>query len=248
MSILPMLAAVLSLTVQDPPVPGAAMADRVAAQSQHASVEGCDQSVREAEIRNAEGLFVGSAICSQVGREDDAVFLLLAAQSRAMADMALTMPEGLPEPDADGVVDMSAVPEPPFEVIDLYAFIYAYGGGAGPDELYRDARRTEALFDRLKTWTPLRPDGYDPGWTGSRIVTDQTYAESIRTNVNYRIDQLAPLAVLLRDETYYAVNQEAEALRLANNGRFVVGTPEYEQHSALMDAMNARRRELGFDD
>lgn len=228
-------------------MPGVAMAERVGAQAQNPTAEGCDLSVRESEVRNAEGLFAGAAICFGVEREEDAIFLMLAAQARAMADMELAMPATLPEPDASGAIDMSNVPPPPFEVIDLYGFIYGYGGGAGPTEFYRDVGQTDHLFDRLKAWRPIRPEGYSPGWDGSREVLAEAYAASIQANVEHRIGQLTPLATLLRDDAYYALNQEAEALRQANNSTFTEGTPEYERHKALSEAMDQRRRELGVE-
>ncbi|MFN4092510.1 MAG: hypothetical protein ACK4FG_06405 [Brevundimonas sp.] len=247
MSILATTLAVLTLALQDPAMPGVAMADRVGAQSQNATAEGCDLSVSESDVRNAEGLFVGAAVCFGVDREDDAIFLLLAAQSRAMADMELAMPANLPEADEYGVIDLSNVPQPPFGVIDLYGFIYGYGGGPGPTVFYRDVARTDHLFARLRGWSPVRPEGYNPGWGGSREASDETYAASIQANVEHRIGQLTPLAILLRDDAYYALNQEAEALREANNSTFTEGTPEFERHRELDTAMDRRRRELGVE-
>ncbi len=247
MSILATTLTVLTLALQDRAMPGVAMAERVGAQSQNATAEGCDLSVREAEVRNAEGLFVGAAICFTIGDNDDALFLLLAAQARAMADMELAMPATLPETDANGEIDMSNVPAPPFEVIDLYGFIYGYGGGAGPTEFYRDVDQTDHLFARLKAWSPIRLEGYNPGWSGSREASDEAYSTSIQASVEHRIGQLTPLAALLRNDAYYALQQEAEALRKANNSTFTQGTPEDERHRELSAAMDQRRRELGIE-
>lgn len=230
-----------------PVMPGVAMAERVSAQSQNPTAEGCDLSVREAAVRNAEGLFVGSSICFQIGQEDDAIFLLLAAQARAMADMELALPATLPQPDENGRVDMSNVPEPPFGVIDLYGFIYGYGGGLGQTEFYRDVDRTDHLFARLRAWGPVRPADYDPGWAGSREASNEAYAASIQTNVEHRIGQLTPLAVLYRDDVYFGLQQEVEALLAANNNSFKAGTPAYEQYQAVQAAMDQRRRELGVE-
>lgn len=247
MSILATTFTVMALLIQDPTMPGVAMAERVGAASQNPTVEGCDLSVRESEVRNAEGLFTGAAICFGVEREDDAIFLMLAAQVRAMADMELAMSETLPKPDANGVVDMSNMHEPQFGVIDLYGFIYGYGGGPGPIDFYRNVGQTDQMFARLREWRPVRPEGYNPGWSGSRETSDVAYDGIIRTSVEHRIYQLTNLAVLMRDDAYYALNQEADALREANNSTFTEGTAEYERHNALNAAMEQRRRELNLE-
>ncbi|WP_282008272.1 hypothetical protein [Brevundimonas aveniformis] len=223
------------------------MAERIGALSENATTERCDQSIGEADVRNAEGLFAGSSICFLVDREEDAIFLLLAGQARAMADMELAMPTNLPEADQNGLVDLSDMPVPPFEVVDLYGFIYAYGGGAGPTEFYRDADKTERLFARLTAWRPARPDGYSPGWSGSREASSEAYASSIQQNIEHRIGQLTPIAQLMRDDVYFALQQEIEALRRANDYTFTVGTPAHEQHEALGAAMEQRRQQLGVE-
>lgn len=240
-----LIALIVALAIQAPQIPGAAMAARISERVANADPTGCDIALAEAEVRNAEGLFTGASICSAVSRDDDATFLLLAAQARAMADMAAAMPEP-PPATADGSMNRTNQPEPPFGVIDLYGFIYGYGGGAGPTNLYRDAVRTERLFTRLKDWEPRRPSGYNPGWSGSRIVSAETYSESIAEQIAYRIGQLAPLALLYRDDAYYALELEAEALLAANNSTFEVNTTAYERFQAIEAEKRARAEELGI--
>ena len=163
-----------------------------------------------------------------------------------MADMAAAMPESLPPADADGRIDLSDQPEPPFGVIDLYGFIYGYGGGAGPKDLYRDEVRTERLFTRLREWEPARPDGYDPGWSGSRIVSPESYSTTVAEQVAYRIGQLSPLARLYRDDAYFALELQAQALLEANNSTFEVDTPAYERYQAIEAEKAARAEDLGI--
>lgn len=172
-------------------MPGLAMAERVSARVAASTEAECDLALDEAPRRNAEDLFAGANVCALYQREDDAAFLLLAGQARATADMELAMPAELPEANEAGVIDLSHVAPPPAGVLDLWAFIYAYAGGAGPTELYRDQERTDRLFERLRTWRPVRPDGYDPGWTGSRTATEEAYSASIDSAVEHRIEQLA---------------------------------------------------------
>lgn len=242
-----LLALIAVVALQELQMPGAAMAERIADRVANAAPTDCDTALREAEVRNAEALFTGANICGAISRDDDATFLLLAGQARAMADMAAVMPESLPPPDADGLIDLSDLPEPPFGVIDLYGFIYGYGGGAGPTELYRDPVRTERLFTRLREWRPERPSGYDPGWSGSRTVSADAYAASIAEQVTHRIAQLAPLARLYRDDAYYALERQAQALRDENNSTFEVGTPAYQQYQAIEAEKTRRAEQLGFD-
>ncbi len=60
------LALIASLfSSQDPVMPGVAMAERVSARVEASSEADCDAALTEAEIRNAEGLFVGSNVCSR---------------------------------------------------------------------------------------------------------------------------------------------------------------------------------------
>lgn len=240
------LALIAAIAFQDLQMPGTAMAERISDRVANAAPTDCDNALTEAEVRNAEALFTGASICAAISRDDDATFLLLAAQARAMADMAAAMPESLPPADADGRIDLSNQPEPPFGVIDLYGFIYGYGGGAGPNELYRDEVRTERLFARLRQWEPRRPSSYDPGWSGSRIVSQESYSATIAEQVAYRIDQLSPLARLYRDDAYYALELQAEALRAENNSTFEVDTPAYERYQAIEAEKAALAEELGI--
>lgn len=209
------------------------MAERVFAQAETATVAGCETALGEARDRNAEELFTGAGICGVIGRRDDSTFLVLAAQARAMADMELVMPDSVQTRNSDRATDLSEAPPPPFGVIDLYGFIYAYGGGAGPTEAYRDRDRTERLFARLETWEPRRPVGYNPGWEGSRSTDDETYSASIRKHVTARTEQLSRLALLYRDDAYYDLQRELEALMEANNNTFHVGTPAELRFNAI---------------
>ena len=69
-------------------------------------------------------MFEGAEACAGVEASDDAVFLLLAGQVRALTDMSLLTP--------DSDADQAAAAE-------LYGALYYKYGGSGPDELFRDA-------------------------------------------------------------------------------------------------------------
>ncbi len=245
--IAPALALLAALLLnQEPAMPGVAMAERVSASAEAATAADCDMALAESQSRNAEGLFTGANVCGRFERTDDAIFLILAAQARAMADMELAVPAQLPAPDETGMVDMSDVPPPPREVIDLWAFIYGYGGGAGPSGFYRDAGKTDTLFERLRSWRPERSASYDPGWSGSRDASDTAYAASISANVEHRIEQLTPLGLLYRDDVYFALQEEFEALLAANNNSFVEGSPAQQRYEEIEDAKRRRQQELGI--
>ncbi len=229
------LAAAISIALfsQETQVRGATMVERISARVESAAPEACDMALAEAGERNAEALFTGASICGAGAREEDAIFLLLAGQARAMADMALTMPETPPDASDDGVIDLSNAPAPPHGVIELYGFIYAYAGGAGSTEFYRDVDRTDRLFDRLEAWKPRRPAGYSPGWDGSRAADETAYADSIKDLVAGRRDQILSLAHLYRNDAYYALQVELEALMAANNNTFQDGTPAHDRLEAI---------------
>jgi hypothetical protein len=237
------LIAAVSLS-QEPLGPGAAMAERVSAQVEAATSELCDTALAETETRNAEGLFTGAGVCHRFEREGDAIFLQLAAQARARADMELSVPEN-PPTDESGAMDLSDI-KPPAEALDLWAYIYGYGGGAGSSDFYRDEAATNRLFDRLRSWRPQRPSGYSPGWVGSRPTSDAAYSASVSANIEDRIQQLTPLARLYRDDAYFALQKEFEALLVANDYTFVEGTPAQDRYEDIRAAMTRRQEELGL--
>lgn len=245
---IPTAAALFSILLlhQEPTMPGVAMAERVSARAEAATAADCDLALAESETRNAEALFTGANVCGRFERNDDAIFLVLAAQARAMADMELAAPDDLPEPNEAGEIDMTDVPPPPAGVIDLWAFIYGYGGGAGPTEFYRDADRTDHLFERLRSWRPDRPEGYDPGWSGSRDAPAPAYAASISANIEHRIEQLTPLAQLYRDDIYFGLQTEFEALLTANDHTFIEGSPAQARYQEIEEAKTRRQQELGI--
>jgi hypothetical protein len=238
--------ATVFLAYQDEPPPGVAMAERVSRAVEATVSSDCEQALVEAETRNAENLFIGASVCGRQAREDDAIYLTLAAQARAMADMELAVPAEITRAGDAATFDLSNMPAPPAGVIDVYAFIYAYGGGAGPTEFYRDVDRTNRLFERLRSWQPERPTGYDPGWVGSRSASDADYAASILANVEHRIGQLTPLALLLRDDAYFELQRESEALLEANNNTLFEGTPASVRFQEIEAAKSRRQQELGI--
>lgn len=237
-----MLVSLVAILVglQDPPI-GVAMAERISRRIEASAAADCDVALAEADVRNAELLFTGAGICDSVQRPDDGAFLTLAAQARAMADIELILPEDSGDPGEA----QSERWQPPFEVLDLYAFIYAYGGGAGLSEIYRDPVRSDRLFSRMDGWAPRRSADYNPGWEGSRASTDEAYSVSVRAHVSARNDQLLGLAKLYRDDAYYALQTELEALMLANNNTFEEGSPASLRFNAIMAEQAEIAQRLG---
>lgn len=219
-------------------MPGNAMANRVsAAASANMTVAACTDAVERASTLNAEALFVGSVVCSRVSREDDSSFLILAGQARGSADMNEAS-RGLAPGD----------PNVPFGAIDLWGFIYMYAGGFGPDEILRDQPRADGIFARLRTWRPMRPAGYSPGWSTPNHLSDTEYQSVITEAINQRIAQLSRTATLYRNNEYWTLQQELSALLRANNNSFVVGTPAQTRLQAIQARQQQIAENLGVAD
>ena len=217
----------------DMAMPGQALASRVASAAQEATPGRCDEAVARSQRSNAETLFAGWLICHRVGRVDDSVFLILAGQARATADMY------------EATRSLQPPAEPPAETVDLYGFIYGVAGGAGPSEFYRDVSRTEALFSRLRVWQPTRAPDYDPGWAVSQRMSASEYEQVIREAVEGRVHQLTRLSRLLRDEDYWRLQQEQERLMVENNSTFHEGTPAARRMDEIRVQQAAISRRLG---
>lgn len=210
-------------------MPGAAMAERVGAATRAASEADCDRALERSETINAEALFSGANICANFQRIDDSVFLMLAGQARGSADMAEAVRQG---------------GDPPFGAVDLWGFLYGYAGGAGPSELYRDLDRTERLFARYRSWNPTRAPDYDPGWPSTPPVDLERYRSIVQESVEGRIQQLSQLATLYRNEEYWALQQELEALSVENSSTFEVGTPAHARHQEIRAAQSRIASEI----
>ena len=113
-----------------------------------ATDEPCRRAIEQSAVLNGGQLFEAAEACAREEAADDAVFLMLAGQVRAVTDMSLLEPVSEFEQSA---------------VVELYVALYYKYGGAGPDELFRDAVRATAMFERLGTWRPVFSESYSPG-------------------------------------------------------------------------------------
>ncbi len=93
-------------------------------------------------------LFQAAAVAYQVGRLEDAGFLLYAAQLRARVDLDRFPPreQGGDSPEA------------------LIAGLSMPIGEAVNPALMRNPRAFEGAIGRVRAWDPVAPEGYDPGW------------------------------------------------------------------------------------
>lgn len=212
------------------------MAVRVsAAAAANLTPSACADAVERAGTLNAEALFVGSVICSRVSREEDTSFLMLAAQVRGSTDMREAV-RGLSPGDA-------AVP---FGAVDLWGFIYMYGGGFGAPEMLRDRNRAEALFIRLREFRPTRLAGYNPGWDTPNHLSDAEYRTHSSEIAEARIAQLSRLSTLFQDDEYWALEQERDRLSAEHRGQFEIGTPPHARIEAIRAEQQAIEVRMGL--
>ena len=93
-------------------------------------------------------MFLASAVALQLGRVEDAGFLLYAAQVRARVDLDRFPPKGQGG-DSPGVL--------------IGALSMQVGQAVNP-ALMRDPKAFASAIARLRAWDAVAPDPYDPGW------------------------------------------------------------------------------------
>lgn len=193
------------------------------------TAEMCSTLVDESPARNSVQLFYSAAVCAKEERSADASFLLLAGQIRSSADMQLYQPAS----NADRET-----------MATLYGLIFYQFGGAGDQSIYRDAAQYTALVARLSAWDPSRPESYNPGWNFKSPPREIEYKQAIAAAKEFRLTQLASYSRLVRDDLYYAANEEFSELQSRNPRGFISDTEDYDRSAELMKIMRHREREL----
>lgn len=186
----------------------------------------CSQGLERSTSLNAMGLFKSAEACAREERVDDAVFLLVVGQVRAIADMSILKARSELDEDA---------------AADLYGSLYYAYGGAGPDDMYRDADRIAEMLRRLRSWRPSLPDGYDPGWNYEPPVDRDHYQLMADYLIRTRLTQLETYRNLIQDDRYYAIQQERQGILGRSNSSTVAGTEDAERIEEL-DRMAAAIR------
>ena len=183
----------------------------------------CRLAIQRSTSLNGGQLFESAEACAGAEASDDAVFLLLAGQVRALTDMSLLTP--------DSDADQAAAAE-------LYGALYYKYGGSGPDELFRDADRATAMFERLRSWRPEFSASYSPGWDYQRPVEIERYQLMVDYSIRNRLAKLESYRNLLQDDRYYAVHREHRELLARNNNRTVAGTDDANRIAELQELLD----------
>ena len=186
--------------------------------------EPCRRAIEQSALLNGGELFEAAEACARVEEADDAVFLMLVGQVRALTDMSLLEPAS--------VADQTTVGE-------LYGALYYKYGGSGPDELFRNAVRATAMFERLGTWRPDFSEHYSPGWRYRSPSGGDVYQLMADHSMDVRLAKLERYRNLLEDDRYYAVHRERQELLARNNNRIVAGTDDADRIGELDELADA---------
>lgn len=176
----------------------------------------CARLAAAAGTQNSKALFEAIGVCVEEEQKEEANYLLMVAQIRAMADIgALT-----PADERDPVL------------IELAGLIYSGMGGLGYDEVYRDPAAVDRLAGRVEATQIGFTSGYDPGWAykpDSKIDIYDAIAAAARQQ---RIWQMRNFALLMQNDAYYEAHLAHSEL-MRQHDVFAEGTPEYEESLRL---------------
>ena len=186
----------------------------------------CTQTIERSTSLNGPQLFSAAEACARAEQSDDAVFLVLAGQVRAMADMSLLEPQSEPDEEA---------------MAELYGAVYYKYGGSGPDDMYRDVDRADRMFRRLRSWRPSFSDSYDPGWNYQPPAERERYLLMVDYSIRSRLAKLETYRNLVQDDRYYAIHKERREILARNNSRITPGTEDGDRIEEL-DQMEATIR------
>jgi hypothetical protein len=189
-----------------------------------ASAQQCEGEIDRAEDVNSVQLFYGSQICYRAKRPGDGAFLMTAAQMRAMADLGAFKPPQNDKPNYD-------------RATKLYGIVFYRLGGIGPDSLLRNRQESENLINRLEAWKPNLSDDYNPGWDYKQSVDMAAYSKELTPAKNRRLAQLRELAVLFRDEGYFALHKEQREILDRNKGSIKQGSVDDKRMAELSKQM-----------
>lgn len=171
----------------------------------------CDEAVEKRDILNGPQFFRAAEDCARNGSTVDSVFLLLAGQVRAMADLSLLQPQTESDEMAMG---------------QLYGAIYYGYGGSGPLEMHRNAESFAAIIEHLRDWDPSLSDGYDPGWDHKQPVDRERYRLMLDYSLRERVAKLEWYNRLVQDDRYFAAAKERDEILARNDSRVVAGTDD----------------------
>jgi len=174
---------------------------------------------------NAMALFKAAGICAAEERKEDANFLMMAGQIRAMADMGV----------------LASAESRDAGAIELFSILYFSMGGLGFDEVYRDPAAVERLAARVEATQINLTSEYDPGWTYSPDSKTDIYDAIALAARQQRVWQMRNYALLMQNDAYYEAHLAHNELQKQNR-IFEEGTPAYEESvrlSALMAAAAA---------
>ena len=178
----------------------------------------CRRAIEQSTSLNGPQLFRAAEACARDEQSDDTVFLLLAGQVRALTDMSLLAPRSEPDEDA---------------AAELYGALYYKYGGSGPDELFRNADRATAMFERLRTWQPAFSESYTPGWRYKPPVESDRYHLMVDYSIRSRLAKLETYKNLIEDDRYYAVHRERQEILDRNDNRIVADTDDADRIGEL---------------
>lgn len=189
----------------------------------------CDEAKARSSELNYVGLINAIGLCGSQGTKADSTFFLLLSQIRFRTDNELLEP-----------VDQTAKSKR----AKIKGFLFYRAGGPGPDSIYRTEAQRAALFERLRNWSANIPAGYNPGWEFIELPSRERIVETSLRHRDNRIEKLRWYAALVSDDDYYAAKQQSDALSRRLKGRFVSGTPEFEESRRLSKKLNAIERRL----
>ncbi len=184
--------------------------------------------MRSAAALNGSALFAGATSCAQAERKEDANFLILVGQIRALSDLTILTPSDEESATRAG---------------QLYAQIYYQFGGLGFDEVYRTAASVSTLERRVRAVNIAFTPGYDPGWSYRASSKIDIYDAIVANTREQRLWQMRSMALRLRNDEYYAAHQALGELQRANP-TFQEGTPAYEELGRLNARMEAAARDI----
>lgn len=193
---------------------------------EEASVSPCTAAITDQIGSNTLQLGAGSKACDEEGRAEDAAFLNVLARIRASADMILLPPQNILE----------------LATREDFKAVFAGRGEYVDEELARDAQSFAALLERIRQADLAIPVDYDPGWVVADNNKRELYAEVID---GLRTDKLALesyIAMLVRDDAYYAAYLERVAM-LSSIGEDGAQLPE--RFGEVAKIMRARVDILG---
>lgn len=184
----------------------------------------CRRAIERSTSLNGGQLFEAAEACAEGGEADDAVFLMLAGQVRALTDMSLLTPDSEGDEAAAG---------------QLYGTLFYKYGGPGPDELFRDADRTTAMLARLRNWRPVFSESYTPGWGYKGPVASERYELMVDHSIRSRLAELRSYGNLLENDRYYAIHRERHELLARNNYQITQGTDDANRIAELQQLLDS---------